>query len=166
MTEQWKYRVLKNLGSSRIELREYEPCVFADVVVQGDQNQAGNLGFRPLVNYISRNNIAMTAPVVLDAAAPAAWRVSFVMPSGMTLSDLPAPQGQTVTLREVPMHQAAAIRFSGTTSSRSVEMHEAELRTAIAAAGMKAVGEPQIARFDPPWKPGFLRHNEVVLAVE
>lgn len=165
MTEQWKYRVVKTLGSSRIELREYEPCVFADVFVQGDQGQAANLGFRPLVNYISRNNIAMTAPVVQDAAAPATWRVSFVMPAGMTLSDLPAPQGQTVTLREVPMHRAAAIRFSGTTSARSVAEHEAALRAAIAAAGLEAVGEPQIARFDPPWKPGFLRHNEVVLAV-
>jgi len=24
----------------------------------------------------------------------------------------------------------------------------------------------RIARFDPPWKPGFMRHNEVIIPIE
>ena len=31
--------------------------------------------------------------------------------------------------------------------------------------GTSRVGAPRFARFDPPWRPWFLRHNEVVLPV-
>jgi hypothetical protein len=41
----------------------------------------------------------------------------------------------------------------------------AELRKAVEEAGLEIVGEPRFARFDPPWIPWFLRHNEVVLPV-
>jgi len=28
---------------------------------------------------------------------------------------------------------------------------------------IEALGPVRIARFDPPWKPGFARHNELVV---
>lgn len=166
MTEEQKYRVLRNLGSPRIELREYESCVLAEVVVLGDYGRATNLGFRPLVNYISRHKIAMTAPVIQESAAADAWRVSFVMPADASLERLPIPEGRSVSLREVPAQLAAAIKFAGVATPASIARQEAELRKAIAEAGLRTVGDIRIARFDPPWKPGFLRRNEVVLEVE
>jgi SOUL heme-binding protein. len=39
------------------------------------------------------------------------------------------------------------------------------LRAAIAADGLVEVGEPRLARFDPPFKPWFLRRNEVQIDV-
>jgi hypothetical protein len=30
----------------------------------------------------------------------------------------------------------------------------------------KAAGEPIVAQYDPPWKPGFARHNEIIMVVE
>ena len=67
MTEQQEYRVLKAHGD--VELREYAPCVVADVVVSGSAEQAGSAAFRPLFEYISGANrgaepLSMTAPVI------------------------------------------------------------------------------------------------------
>ena len=164
MTEQQKFTVIRRIGP--IEIRKYEPCVIADVEVRADFTRAGNIGFGPLVSYISQNNIAMTAPVLLEPTPSQSWIVSFVMPAGASLDRLPVPAGSRVTLREEPEHTAAALRFSGFTSEEKVSTKEKELRAAIAAAGLTATGAVRIARFDPPWKPGFLRHNEVVLPVD
>ena len=62
MTEQQKYRVVKRFID--FEIRDYEPCLIAEVIVDGSMNQAGSYGFRPLFNYISQNSISMTAPVI------------------------------------------------------------------------------------------------------
>jgi hypothetical protein len=87
------------------------------------------------------------------------------MPEGTSLADLPIPQDSKVTLREVPSHLAAALRFSGVTTASRVQEHEDKLRHILSSAGIQTVGPLQIARFDPPWKPGFMRHNEVILEI-
>ncbi|MFM2411668.1 MAG: hypothetical protein RLZZ587_1 [Actinomycetota bacterium] len=163
MTEQQKYDVIGRIGS--VELRRYHPVVMADVVVDADYGTAGSMGFRPLVGYISRNNIAMTAPVVQEPTAQGSWIVSFVMPDGMSIDSMPRPAGSSVTLRDSPEHVAAALRFSGTTSTDRVTDKERELRQILAENNIIVNGQVRIARFDPPWKPGFLRHNEVVLPI-
>jgi hypothetical protein len=30
---------------------------------------------------------------------------------------------------------------------------------------IQSTGKVRIARFDPPWKPGFIRHNELVVPI-
>jgi hypothetical protein len=163
VTEQQEFTVIDRIGS--VEIRRYAPCVVADVDVRADFERAGNIGFGPLVSFISRNNIAMTAPVVIEPSPTDSWIVSFVMPAGATVRDLPIPQDSRVALREVSEHVAAALRFSGFTSETRVAAKERELRAALAEANVTVEGPLRIARFDPPWKPGFLRHNEVVLPV-
>ena len=163
MTEQQKYDVIDHIGA--VEIRRYHPCVMADVVVTADYSNAGNIGFGPLVRYISNNNIAMTAPVVQEPTAGGSWTVSFVMPDGMTLESMPRPAGSPVTLRDAPEHIAAVLSFSGYTGTAKVAEKEARLREILADAGIAVNGPVRIARFDPPWKPGFLRHNEVLLPV-
>jgi hypothetical protein len=163
MTEQQKYDVVRRIPDSNVEIRRYHECVMADVVVNAEYQNAGNMGFRPLVTYISRNNIAMTAPVVQEQRSAQSWIVSFVMPAGMKLSDLPLPANSNVTLRTIPAHEAATLSFSGVTSENKVELKERELRQVLAREGLQPQGQLRIARFDPPWKPGFMRHNEVVL---
>lgn len=163
MTERQKYELIKVIAG--VEIRKYHPCVMADVVVESDYEKAGNLGFRPLVTYISQNNIAMTAPVIQEENQTKSWIVSFVMPENMKLTDLPTPKNTKVTLREVPTHHAAALIFRGITTSEKVKEKEKELRTILNATNIKIAGPLKIARFDPPWKPGFMRHNEVVLPI-
>jgi hypothetical protein len=49
------------------------------------------------------------------------------------------------------------------TSESKIQEKESELRAALAKMNLTPVGSLRIARFDPPWKPGFLRYNEVIL---
>ena len=183
MTEQQEYRVLNAHGN--VELREYAPCVVADVVVSGSAEQAGSAAFRPLFEYISGANrgaeslamtapviqkpaserLAMTAPVIQEAAGTDEWTVSFVLPAGRPLSAYPVPDNPRVSLREVPGETAAAIRWSGRWTDSNIARRTATLREAIAEAGWQESGDPRWARFDPPWKPPFARRNEIVIPV-
>jgi hypothetical protein len=108
----------------------------------------------------------MTAPVLQESTDSRSWIVSFVMPANMTLKDLPHPKNSKVTLRTLPEQLSAALPFSGMTSESKIQEKESELRAALAKENLTPVGALRIARFDPPWKPGFLRYNEVILDVK
>ena len=184
MTEQQEYRVLNAHGN--VELREYAPCVVADVITSGSAEQAGSAAFRPLFEYISGANhgaeplamtapviqqptserLAMTAPVIQEAAGAGEWTVSFVLPAGRSLSEYPTPTNSRVSLRAVPGETAAAIRWSGRWTSSNIARRTQDLRQVMAEAGWQESGEPRWARFDPPWKPPFARRNEIVIPVQ
>ena len=184
MTEQQAYRVVGTHGP--VELREYDPCVVADVVVSGSAEQAANAAFRPLFAYISGANrsasplemtapviqsaagerLAMTAPVLQEAAGATEWTVSFVLPGSRPMGAFPAPTDPRVSLRAIPRELAAALRWSGRWTSGNIEKRAQELRRVIAEAGWQVMGEPRWARFDPPWTPPFMRRNEIVIPVE
>ena len=181
MTEEQKYTVERKFP--KFEVRRYEACVFADVTVTGDFESAGNVGFRPLISYISGNNkpnskIAMTAPVVqepvfkIDMTSPVLQQssgreniISFVMPAGMTLGALPIPTNSKVSLREVPEQLMAVSRFSGRWTVATYIKHVAELESHIAASEFTQDGSPKFARFDPPWTPWFMRRNEIQIPI-
>ena len=183
MTEQQVYRVLEAHGN--VELREYAPCVVADVVVSGSAEEAASAAFRPLFQYISGANrdseplamtapviqqpkgeqLAMTAPVIQEPAGTDEWTVSFVLPAGRSLSDYPVPSDPRVSLRAVPAETAAAIRWSGRWTDSNIARRSQDLRRAMTEAGWQESGEPRWARFDPPWKPPFARRNEIVIPV-
>ena len=168
------------------EVRQYAPTVVAEVVVGGDLDTASSRGFRLVAGYIFGGNravsavsaepgserIAMTAPVVavpeggqhLEGANR--WRVQFVMPSKYTLATLPRPNNPAVSLRELPGHRTAVLRFSGFMNEAKVEGKADELRAWLQARGMRAVGPPRLLRYDPPWTLPFMRRHEVVFDVE
>ena len=163
MTEEQRYdRVTRMDG---IEIRRYHPCVMAEVTVDAPYARASYLGFRPLVSYISEHRIAMTAPVVQQQTRTDSWVVSFVMPDGMTLAQLPRPATGRIQLRAVEAETAAAIEFRGVATEHLLRRKEAALRAVLTRHGIAITGPARIARFDPPWTPGFLRRNEVVIPV-
>jgi effector-binding domain-containing protein len=164
MTEQQKFEVIEEHNG--FEIREFLPCVVSDVLTTGDISSAGSEAFRPLFNYISSNNISMTAPVLNEEVIPNQWKVSFVMPADARLEDLPNPTGSPVTLREIPAQRAAVLRFSGRTTPQSALEYEGKLRELLNAQGITPTGKARIARFDPPWKPPFARHNEVIIPID
>ena len=184
MTEQQPYDVLEQHDG--FELRRYPEHVVAEVELDGSFEDAGNRAFRFLFRYItganqSQSSVAMTAPVVQEAApsekvamtapvvqaegAGGGYVVAFVLPASMTLETAPVPTDPAVRVRAVPERLAAAVRYSGRWSQGSFERHLAELLDAVAAAGLVPTGAPRFARFDPPFKPWFLRRNEVVVDV-
>lgn len=182
MTQQQPYEVV---GRARgYELRRYPPCVVAEVRISGDFEQAGSLAFRPLVEYIggrnrSRESVAMTAPVVqsrsMDMTAPVIQGsgagdrdqhvVAFVLPRSVTMACAPIPIDERVQVREMPPSLTAVARYSGRWSESAYREHVDALRATISADGLVTVSEPRFARFDPPFKPWFLRRNEVHIDV-
>ena len=164
MTERQKFDLVNKHG--KVEIRRYHPCVMADVVVSADYQSASSLGFRPLVTYISKNNIAMTAPVIQEEKAANNWTVSFVMPAEMKLADLPIPSNAQVSLRTCGEELAVVLPFGGFATEEKAKEAEGQLRAILNKEKLIPTGPVRIARFDPPWKPSFLRYNEVILPIQ
>jgi len=115
-------------------------------------------------NQESSTTIAMTAPVTMQAVSKAnRWRMFFVMPSQYTLTTLPKPLSSEVLLREIPAQQKAVITFTGFNSEEKIHLKTQELITWMKQKGLEPKGEPQLARYNPPWSIPFLRRNEVML---
>jgi hypothetical protein len=161
VTQQQPYEPIGRWGD--VEIRRYPEHAIAEVVVDGDFDEAGNRGFRPLFGYI-QGQIAMTAPVV-QTPGEDGHRVAFVMPEGRDLNTLPPPADSRVHLRAVEQHIAAALRFSGWGNARDLETRGRQLLAALADSPWQPVGTVRLARFNAPFIPPFLRHNEVVVDV-
>ena len=169
MTQKQVYSVLA--AHNGFELRSYADCVLVQVVQRGDFMTAGNRGFSPLFGFISGNNanrqkIAMTAPVIQEKLSENEHVVSFVMPADFSAIDTPAPIGSSLKVTAVPAHLAAARSFRGSWNAERFEGEGQLLLAAVAKAGLVAKGNLYWSRFDPPFKPGFLRHNEVLVDLE
>ncbi|NLD00902.1 MAG: heme-binding protein [Gammaproteobacteria bacterium] len=89
-----------------------------------------------------------------------------MMPASSTLETLPVPKDATITLRQVPARQMAALRYSGVWSEKSYTRHKASLDAWIQAKGFAVTGEAIWARYDPPFKPWFLRRNEILIPID
>jgi hypothetical protein len=168
MTEHQPYDVVRDYDG--FELRHYPQHVLVDAVVRGDFFAAGNRGFGSLLGYISGNNaaaqrFAMTAPVMQAPRSEVEHTVSFVLPAGVDVKSVPAPRDAVLSTRVVPPHTVAARRFSGGSSEPRYDENAAALLAALAREKLTPSGSVYFARFDPPWKPGFLRHNEVLVAI-
>lgn len=169
MTQQQPYTVLAQ--HKGFELRKYPAGIQIETTVGGDFINAGNLGFRPLVQYISGNNsarqsIAMTAPVIQESASAFKHMVRFVLPEDMKPSDVPGANSSNVKVIQVPEHLAAAKRFSGSWNQDKFDLEGQKLISELLSSGLETVGNLYFARFDPPWKPGFLKRNEVLIRVK
>lgn len=166
MTEQQKYKVVKKFND--FEIRDYEPCIIAEVNVEGSMGQAGSYGFRPLFNYISQNNISMTAPVIQIPDKNNCWKVSFVMPSDSNLSSLPISKNSNVEIKQLPREFYACLKFSGNFTEEKLEKNLRLLKSALNRESIHEKGGEnnwRSARFDPPFKPPFLKRNEIQIPI-
>ena len=192
--EEPSYQVLKQ--SEPFELRQYESQLIAEVTVQGSLSEASNKGFRLVADYIFGNNqvsqaasnqsekIAMTAPVVIEAqsskiamTAPVVvekkgaseqqqWTLYFVMPKSYRMDNLPKPNNPQVQIKEIKNKKVAVIRFSGWVDEEKLADRTAELQTWMKQEQLIAIGEPQLARYNPPWTLPWWRRNEVFIPVQ
>lgn len=184
-TEEPKYNLIEQSGD--YELREYAPKIIAETVVTGDLDDASSAGFRIIADYIFGNNtaptgskekIAMTAPVTMQAQSEkismttpvtmkkteGKWLMHFVMPSQYTMDTLPKPNNPSVRLREIPSQRYAVIRFSWFAGEDKVAKKTSELLKWMKDNNITPTGSPELARYNPPWTPPFLRRNEVMIA--
>jgi hypothetical protein len=167
-----------------VEIRTYGATVVASTDVDGEQEVALKEGFRRLAGYIFGKNrqkakIAMTAPVAAQPSeriamtAPVSaeprtggFTVTFTMPEGRTLDNLPEPEDARVRLAVVPARTVAAVRFSGRAKTDSVRFHTDLLVAWAKAAKRTTRGTAILAQYDPPFVMPLMRRNEILLELE
>jgi SOUL heme-binding protein len=190
--EEPKHRVLETAG--KIELREYEPSLLAEVETTGERSAAINAGFRILAGYIfggnqGGNKIAMTAPVTqlpepatkqgekiamtapvtqesVGATGDSRWRVAFMMPSKFTMETLPKPNDERIKFRVSGPVKRAAIVFDGFSTQSNLESHRAKLEAFVKERGLKTNGDYQMAFYNDPFTLPWNRRNEWWVAIE
>ncbi len=179
------YRVLDKRDG--YEVRRYQPYIVAETKVKGEHDKALNRGFRRLFKYIDGENsgsrdIPMTAPVIAEQGdtsekipmtAPEKKKksgnshlVSFVMPEGSTMKDLPKPTDHDVVLREVPARKVAVLSYSWYAGEKKIMNKVKQLITYLERDGVEYKPAFQSARYDPPWTPPFMRRNEIFIELK
>lgn len=175
------------------ELRRYDSFLVAETEVSGDFGSSGGKAFRILAGYIFGNNqpqekMSMTAPVISSEAgtsrsgekmamtAPVVSRQAegdeqryiyqFVMESKYSLETLPQPLDNRITIKKQPQRLVAAHRFGGFWREKNIDAHKARFLEALANDGIEVIGKPELARYDAPFKPWFLRRNEILVKVK
>jgi len=182
MTESPKYTVIKK--HNEIEVRHYPAYIQAEVIVDEKQYRSAiEKGFEVLAGYIFGNNvsrhqiemttpvqasqsekIAMTTPVTVTGSS--SFRVAFIMPSAYTLETLPQPKDNRVHFNLIPARTMAAIRFSGFFRQDSIEKNKQRLAYWLQEQGFETEGDFIVAGYSPPWVPGFLARNEVMIQIK
>lgn len=182
MTETPKYAVIKK--QNEIEIRQYPAYVQAEVVIDEKLYQSAiQKGFGVLAGYIFGNNvskqkiemtspvqasqsekIAMTTPVTVTGESN--FTVAFIMPSAYTLETLPQPKDSRVHFKLIPARSLAAIRFSGFFRQDTIQKNKQRLGRWLEEQGIEMEGDFIVAGYNPPWVPGFLARNEVLIQIK
>lgn len=170
MTKRLKFKVVEVYKD--FEVRSYPSYLVAEIRVLDRFTITSNNGFSSLFNYIDKGNkhsesIAMTAPVISykDSNKSSDTYIWFVMPEGSTLSKLPLPNDSDITLREINSEICVTKSFTGSSSKDIVKLKIEELRGSALTEGFLLSDLHMLCRFDPPYKPGFLKYNEIVIPV-
>lgn len=78
---------------------------------------------------------------------------------------MPQPTNSDLIIREAPAHLAGATIWSGSWKYSEVQKRGEEMQKQLIDLSYRVSGEPRRARYDPPWKPWFLRRNEVIVPI-
>ena len=176
--EEVPYEQVRELDG--VEIRRYPRTVLVETTA-GDQMTA----FRRLFRYISGDNerqdeIEMTAPVRSDGeggesvamTAPVrsdteegGTRMAFYLPAEYGPESAPVPTDSTVRLVVEPPKTVAVIQFSWYAPDWRVDRLEEQLLSTLAEDGIEPTGEPYLLRYNDPWRPPFMRRNEVAVEI-
>lgn len=185
-TEEPEFKLI--LEEGEFQIREYEPKIIAQVMIDGGFDEASSKGFKLLADYIFGNNIlegdsqkiSMTAPVemsplaenllmtssIMDDDINNKWSINFVMPKEYTLDTLPMPNNSEVKIIKVPSEKYAVIVFSGLVRESSYAEKSELLSNYIKANNFMPQGNIKIARYNPPWTLPFFRRNELMVKID
>jgi len=161
------YRTVRSDG--KFQVRDYPALTVVETPLGGSRN--GDDGsFMRLFRFITGSNeakekIAMTTPVFMSGSESNAT-MAFVMPAKLAGSQVPKPTDGSVKVRELEAGRFAVLRFSGGRNAKNESETLARLKAWMEAQGFRTVSAPIYGYFDPPWTPGFLRRNEVMLRTD
>lgn len=165
-TETAPYTVIKS--EDPFEVRSYDTLNLAKVSLPADNPKAATMdgAFMKLFRFIDGANetgekIAMTTPVIMQHTEKES-SMSFVLPQATAAKGTPTPKDE-VKLDQIPSVTIIAIRFNGRSNPEVEKTKLAALQTWAKSQNLTTEGTPLIAYYDPPWTPGPLRRNEVLL---
>ncbi len=177
--ESAEYSIVESDG--KFEVRQYPDLMLVATTTQMDA-EGRDGSFMRLFRYISGANesdqkISMTTPVFMENdQADAEVQMGFVMPKNVATQGVPAPTGAGVTVRKRAGGRFAVLRFSGRLDSKLAKESEAELRDWMKSKRLVAaeaeVDDPkqssgvETASYDPPFTPGPLRRNEILIRLK
>lgn len=160
----------KELGKKdKVEFRYYPASVMASVTNRNPTYKgSANKNFRVLAGYIfggnqSSNKIAMTAPVHMQMENGQST-MSFVMPEGYNLNNLPKPSSGAIELHTSPEEYVAVIRFGGWASDEKIESRKKELNEQLSTLGIRHQNNFRYLGYNAPWDI-FFRRNEIVVGI-
>ena len=167
--ESAEYTVLESDDS--FEIREYPDLMLATTGMKSEsQDEDGS--FMRLFGYISGENepkqkVSMTTPVFMERdTADAEGQMGFVLPKQVVEQHIPDPTNDKVAIRKRAGGRFAVIRFAGRMDSEAVAASEDKLRNWMQEKGLVGNGEAELAGYDPPWTPGPLRRNEILIRLK
>ena len=177
------YQIIEQDG--KFDIRQYDDYWVVRTEAEGDYKESTSQAFRKLFAYISGKNrqeekISMTGPViqqeqgekiamtgpVLQQESSNGWRMEFVLPSKYNDRRPPEPLDEEVSIVKVQGFKAAVLSYSGNLGEDKYTLKVEELLAGVNSRGLKTVGEPFSAGYDPPWTIPFLKRNEVLVRVE
>jgi len=182
MAETPKYSVSRK--QNEIEIRQYPAYIQAEVTIEDtNYKSAIERGFNFLAGYIFGNNIsrqkiemttpvqasqsekiAMTTPVTVTGES--SFTVAFIMPAEYTLETLPQPKDTRVHFTPIPARTMAAARFTGYFQQETIQKNKQRLSHWLEEQGLQTEGDFIVAGYNPPWVPGFLARNEVLIQIK
>lgn len=167
-TPQQPYKELGKQGA--VEFRFYPVAMMASVT-SNDPTYRGSSSknFRVLAGYIFGGNqsgqkIAMTAPVHMETSNGKST-MSFVMPEGYDLHNLPQPSSGVVELHPSAEEYVAVIRFGGWASDKTIETRKKELAEQLSLLGIQHHNNFRFLGYNAPWDFLF-RRNEIIVGID
>ena len=165
-TEQQEYELIENDGI--FEIRYYPSAIMASVSVEGNYKSSSSAGFRILAGYIFGSNsedlkIPMTSPVHMEMDS-SGYFMSFVMPSGYNMNNLPVPDNGQIRLHESTPSHMATVRFGGYANDEKIEEHRIKLREYLDSKNITYTEPFIFLGYNPPYQVAN-RRNEVMVKI-
>jgi DNA gyrase inhibitor GyrI len=167
--ESAEYAVIQSDGE--FEIREYPELTVVTTSTRFER-QGGDGSFMRLFRYISGANetkqkVAMTTPVFMQPESDQAeGKMAFVIPKKVAAEGTPEPTSEQVAVQKRAAGRYAVIRFSGRMTPQSFAASEQKLREWMTQHELAAASDAESAGYDPPWTPGPLRRNEVLIRLK
>lgn len=155
------YKVISSTGA--FEIRDYPQLTLVSTPMQ---RRGEDGAFMKLFRFIQGRNessekISMTTPVIMSGSR--SGTMSFIVPKSVAEHGAPTPSNPDVRLNVLPAARYAVFRFNGSGSPEVSDAAAKRLLDWVCSKHFSFSGSPVFAYYNPPWTPGFLRRNEVLL---
>lgn len=165
--ESASYKVVRRSGE--FELRDYPALTLVSTPMTA-KRPTDDDSFMKLFRYIGGANeaeakIAMTTPVFSDQDGTNR-QMSFVVPKKTATAGTPKAKREDIAVQTRPAGRFAVYRFSGSWGTERAASARQKLAEWMATEKLQPVGDPQMANYDPPFTPSFLRRNELMVRVK